>query len=727
MKKSIKIIITLLVLTLLAISAFLVTKNYFPKIHTQYIAPLTDVTSIFNQEPTETPETKVVFNSDPNSNLAMIATTANNEAIAVFTKTINGLDYINEIVIQTPDKKTGIAQVNQAGLPTSFTFEGDVFNFSNYTETTVDISIKKANGTTQQHKAIPLNLPTEKISFTDKLIPPVYAISSDTLPPKKGTPRNSGSSVKYFFRVTGQVVNVLTCTGGIIATAMTGGGASPTLITCTFLFTRAVTSQTEFGPCKGDLIACATENFLDFAWDTVIEGEGLDQTVVTVNEVLETFFPSGITIKGNIYNNITKSPLKPVLRLLDKKQTNKAYNTDEVDDKGNYSFTIKDGGAYIFKVVSIGYQDIIYEINISDSIINITEQYTLTTTRRTIGKNEDKDEIIIELNMPMIPAGYIHGEVINSLSGEPYSDVIVGLLEGGETTETLDDGTFLFQPPLNDRPQMVAVQAKGEQCSSAFTSVFLSYEMIDPISDQYKLYKDSSLRPLYEYDPSDSNVIIKMPPIGLSMTAQVIDVYTNKGIANVEIDISQLFSTLEAQTTTDSNGYFSINLSQPLEIAEGKDSFNLTLKKDGYINHDLNYYIFPAPKQNDKYVISTKLDGTDRFNCQIELNPFYGRWEGRAESSVSAIGDDIVCSGAKVSFSIDRNYELRGTARADLNYILTLDGTVNKKGHLKGGMATGGENVASFILDFDPPNGIATGTWSDQFGCKGTINLEKDF
>ena len=89
------------------------------------------------------------------------------------------------------------------------------------------------------------------------------------------------------------------------------------------------------------------------------------------------------------------------------------------------------------------------------------------------------------------------------------------------------------------------------------------------------------------------------------------------------------------------------------------------------------------------------------------------------------IDEETYCGTARVNVLVDDDGEMRGTALVNQDYLLEVKGTVTNKGVLEAGMATGSENIASFKADLSN-DGTGAGTWSDQYGCRGTITFEKE-
>ena len=160
-------------------------------------------------------------------------------------------------------------------------------------------------------------------------------------------------------------------------------------------------------------------------------------------------------------------------------------------------------------------------------------------------------------------------------------------------------------------------------------------------------------------------------------------------------------------------------------------SYYITLSKEKYISKRIkvvvnNDRVKIIDTENDKTVFDKRINKGYFFHFFTDLEPglnFDGVWTGRARPSITSVGEDIECGGASLLFSI-ANYEIRGTAEADMDYSLKINGTVEKGGKIEGGMAIGITNAAKFSGQLKE-DGTGSGTWEDNYGCYGTFKLIK--
>ena len=674
------------------------------------------------ETPSKEDQLTAYINTNLDSNIAVVVTAPNGEGLAVFTKIVDGMEFVDQIVLKSVDDKTGVIQVDEFGLPTNFTFEGYRVIFENYTEMTVDIIITKPDGTIEVLKESLLNLPGHDVVSPDLFNSVIPSASAYTPPnlmyaymntPEQGSTRRDiiegGDDASYWDYITstpGTALSVISCNIGLISILFSGALTSPfAYLGCAALGTRMATLNTEIDYCKGDIVQCGTDAILDLVRK---EGPG--------------FLRKGVRVKGQFKNSITGTPITSGTLRADSKKTKESIR-GEWESDGSYEIYFKGGGAFTLKTGAEGFKDSSFDVSISSSVVRIYVPGTGEFLEENVA-GEDYAEISFDLVID--PDAYIKGEVIDNRDAEPVKDVIVGLKEGGLTDFTGEDGRFWFQPLLSDRPGMVTVVAQISQCDEVTKDVFLSYEVME-YSDQYIVYKNDGLAPLNDYDPSDFSIVFKVdPPLGLAFSGKVIDFSSGKAIPGVEIEYETFFGSTKAKksVTTSDDGAFRIPIDEPSKIMGYVDVLDIILKKEGYANQQFSYIISKDLEDPERFKIYESESGKigAEFACELEFDPLYGLWEGRVEST----GGGLDCLGADVWFKVKKG-KLKGTARTDYPGLdtLRLEGDVGKDGLISGGMAKGGENTATFTGKLST-TGLGGGTWKDKYGCSGKFDVEHD-
>jgi hypothetical protein len=232
------------------------------------------------------------INTSTDSTIAMVTKAPNGEGLVVFTKSATDKT-VDKIVFQNKDGEQGLIDVDENGLPKTYSFNGYTATFSNYTATAVDISVATPGGTTQTLTQEPLNLPKERTSLINKIIPSVSAQSNfgpgNVLeyvnnPPKASTGPDAEQNIhEYILASPGTALNVISCGVGLGSILFSGGATSPlAYFGCAALFTRVITVDTEIGPCEGDILDCAKDAVVDsFNEPNLLAGKAIDQDTGT--------------------------------------------------------------------------------------------------------------------------------------------------------------------------------------------------------------------------------------------------------------------------------------------------------------------------------------------------------------------------------------------------------------------------------------------------------------
>jgi len=225
MKKALIIgLIIFIVLLIIGITAFSAWQ-FYPSEANQLLSKFTDFRI---PEPKEGEKLAYIYNENADSDIALVIKATTGESSVVFTKKQNGKEIVDKVVIQTPDNKLGLIQVNQDGLPESFDYQDYLVEYNNYTATTVDITVTSPAGRTKTYKNTDLNLPDSSSAFLNTLIP----VASAANIPEAGANRKENINSGYYPKTFGQVFNVVTCTGSIVASFFSAGTLTPLILSC---------------------------------------------------------------------------------------------------------------------------------------------------------------------------------------------------------------------------------------------------------------------------------------------------------------------------------------------------------------------------------------------------------------------------------------------------------------------------------------------------------------
>jgi len=437
----------------------------------------------------ENEDTSVLYlNTNENSEIAMVLVAPNGEGVTAFSETIDGTTRINQMVMRTADGKVGHITLNDLSLPEVFTFEGYTTAFSNYTETTVDLVITSPDGTVETIEKSPLNLPGDVISFLELVMPIAYAqeVSAgmgasasieDTIPReplsyavKTYVNENSLQEeiVEYSKPVIGTCLNILTCSVALTSTFFSAGTTSPlAYIGCGMFVTRMVTTNTEIGECKGDLVQCGADAIMELVGKEGVFG----------------FFKEGLRLKGDTKNIITGTYVTNGTIGL-KSKSGKSELRGEWNEEGEYEIYFKEGGIYSVEALSEGYKDDAFDVAISNTQLQVYK--TGQEASLTFPLIEDGyQEIIVDLLLE--PDAYIRGEVIDHEEAMPIEGAELVLIDetgnvGSDFTRA--DGEYWIQPPINSGAKAFTIQAIAEGYKNFSRDFVLTYDVMKN-SDTY--------------------------------------------------------------------------------------------------------------------------------------------------------------------------------------------------------------------------------------------------
>ena len=210
--------------------------------------------------------TSVTFNSNSDSNIPMVITSADKNSLVAFSKTIDDKQFLEKIVYSDNRGKSSIISINELGYPTQITSGDNTASYTNYDfeKNTVDV-VAIYNGT-RKTETIRINNDNSQVKLFD-FIPTVHAQNN-------GIAKNTIGEAKedYYIGTVGQVWSVISCGGGIGLAVVTSGGASPLLaLSCGIFLTRVISSRVDIGSCTGDVVECG-KNAIINAFDNAPNG-----------------------------------------------------------------------------------------------------------------------------------------------------------------------------------------------------------------------------------------------------------------------------------------------------------------------------------------------------------------------------------------------------------------------------------------------------------------------
>lgn len=377
------------------------------------------------------------INTDLNSNIALVIKASNGEGLVALT---NDEKIMDQIVINTIDGKSILIQVNELGQPTKLEFDKTLAIFSNYTESSVDISVAKPNKEIEIYK----NSAIDKEIFS--LIPTASAYS-----------------VSEYMSGVGTSLNVVSCGIGLGTILFSGGATSPlAYLGCASLATRIVTLNTEIGPCKGDILNCATE---------IISGSIISE----IQKNGPDFLKDGFRLKGSLKNSVTGKPITNGIILIENLSTRKKGRGEVTAD--SYEIYLQDFGVYSARVVSEGFSDSEFDIILASDKAQIR-----FNGQKLALEKKFKEENYIEMKTDLIidPDSFVIGEVIDAKEGDSIGGAAISLFVGeivADTAETESDGMFTVQPPLYTAGKNFILRVVANGYKDKDIPLYISYDV----------------------------------------------------------------------------------------------------------------------------------------------------------------------------------------------------------------------------------------------------------
>lgn len=370
MKKLIILIIAIIVIILIIAGVYYFVQTYYKD--SEVANFLQNITDTLTQTTSES-VLDLAINTDLTSDIAAIATAENGEGLVAYTKIQNNTEILDKIVIMNKDGEAGLIELNNNGLPESFSFLDYEITYNNYTASTVDIILTKPDGSTESITGSPLNLPE-----TGQIISFIKSANAteplETELPEQGTSRkqylesngDDASFLDYITSSIGTTMNIITCGISIPAIIGTAGASTPfSYLACGALIVRLTTHYTEAGSCKGDIIDCAT------------------------NAILDSLRNKGPVIAGTITDIMTQDPISnAVLQIRDK--NGRLKGRAFTNDYGHYRLPLLDVGGYSIVVSAENYDSKTYLLATTNTNILISDEEGEKPINQTYDLNDRK-------------------------------------------------------------------------------------------------------------------------------------------------------------------------------------------------------------------------------------------------------------------------------------------------------------------------------------------------
>ncbi len=384
-------------------------------------------------------DVQAFYNSNTDSEIALILKAENGEGVVVTRRLNTGEEKIDNLVLVGGDGSHATITPNDQGFAARYEDgDGNVIQYANYTDSTVDITVIQAGGKQTVLDKYEHGIDLSK-NLSASLIPAARAADEST----------------YYYGGTGLLLNSAGCAAGLI-----GSPLAP--ISCAVIIARVggylVSQVVEIPGCgKGEeLVDCALNNYKDYSEQKIIN--------------------------GLILNSTTNTPINGVYLSLKNRLGKELYRAT-TDATGTYSFAVSGGvSKYTLTAFSDGYDEGIFTILESGRILRIVDEAGNALAEKEVATTQS---YTMWHDFLLKPDGVIRGEVIDSESGSGINNAQISVSPLGLKEASDGQGKFIMFPRnLKERTEIVmSVSAKG------YTGKSLSYTLLSVIEvgDQYKM------------------------------------------------------------------------------------------------------------------------------------------------------------------------------------------------------------------------------------------------
>lgn len=160
-----------------------------------------------------------------------------------------------------------------------------------------------------------------------------------------------------------------------------------------------------------------------------------------------------------------------------------------------------------------------------------------------------------------------------------------------------DDSDLTLQTTITWLNEDGSLLANGAKASGVLEGTIVSYRIVLPqaLAIQYQMPMDVA----YTVKPSDNTIICRLQAFEeVALTGRILDVTTEKPIANATITISQLLNgkyTKSATTRTDNTGKFAINVFN--------EQSSMTVSASNYLSQTIEYADFSNSQELDDVLL----------------------------------------------------------------------------------------------------------------------------
>jgi hypothetical protein len=443
---------------------------------------------------------KGFFNSNEDAEIVLILTEEDGEGVVVTRNTGPATDEIESVILFAPDGSHATVAPNAQGRAARYEDDkGNVIEYANYTDTTVDITVTESNGT---QTVLPQHDRPDGGRHVS-LIPQAHA--------------ESETADAYYVGGTGLILNSVGCAAGII-----GSPLAP--LSCGVVIVRVVgwagAQLVDIPSCEPgeELVDCALNNYQAYS--------------------------ERKSLRGVLINKTTRTPIAGAFITMTNRRGQELKRI-KTDSKGAYNFKITGGvSKYSITAFSAGFEEGEFTIIENGTALRVSDENGDTLVEAELGEEQ---QYILWYDLALVPEGVISGEVIDSESGLGISNAQISVSPLLMSTKTSSDGTFtLFPYDLKSKTTVVfTVSADGYETKAITYTLFAVLE-----GDEYKMETYNGIIKLdpekeeEKKDDKDDKVDEGTDPPAPTVTPEVVEV--------VEV-VEEIGTTFDGQYNEDFN------------------------------------------------------------------------------------------------------------------------------------------------------------------------------
>jgi len=430
-----KLLTSLLVLIIFLGGGLFALQKNAPEVLEEYASPISDlidfVDDLVSEDDYAEEAVVVLENSNPASEIGLIATIPGKEGMLVMRQP--GTETITKLFLYSPDGKKAEITPNEQGLAALYKEGGNVIQYNNYTENTVDITITTNDGQVKELKAY-------ELSQNKQLIPLALA----------------GNGIRVNSSL---LLNSASCATGIV-------GSPTAIISCPILVLRI-----------GGLVVT---QFVDIPG---CEGEELGECAIRHNsEYSEQKIMAGI-----IQNNANQKPVnKARIALIN--HLNKELRRVYTNETGSYAMPITGGIAkYTLQVAAEGYTDRFFNLVESGPALRVLDESGTIVSDQELGPHRN---YTLKFNINLAPDGIIRGEVIDAKTGMGINNAQLNISPLGTSTSTDRAGEYVLFPKVTQAETSISLSVTAEEYIPQSLSLKLTADLR---GDEYIVYNGTSI------------------------------------------------------------------------------------------------------------------------------------------------------------------------------------------------------------------------------------------